>query len=105
MDAVFRWDHRFLKATCAVLVAFWPTAWGLAQTEACAVIASHPETPASLAYGQGQYSHAEDLYGQAVNGSPQDLKVGAALVQTLLHEGEVQRAASQVNKMMAVDPH
>jgi len=105
MDAVFRLDHRFLKATCAVLVAFWPTAWGLAQTEACAVIASHPETPASLAYGQGQYSHAEDLYGQAVNGSPQDLKVGAALVQTLLHEGEVQRAASQVNKMMAVDPH
>jgi hypothetical protein len=105
MHVALRSKYRLSRVGCVILLAVWPLASSLAQTEKCAVVEPHPETPASLAYGQGQYSHAEDLYGQAVNGSPQDLKVGAALVQTLLHEGEVQRAASQVNKMLAADPH
>jgi hypothetical protein len=98
---------RFLRLTqisCVAVVSL-VTASGHAQTAQCPAIESHPETPALLAYGQGQYSHAEDLYGQALNAAPQDLQIHAALVQTLLHEAEIPRASSEVDKMLAVDPH
>ncbi len=97
--------YRFLTVGFACLLVVWPLAEGLAQTEACAVIESHPETPASSAYAKGQYSRAEDLYGQALAAAPGDLRLAAGLVQTLLHEGSVSQAAARVSKMMAVDPN
>jgi len=75
------------------------------QGTACTAIADHELTPAESAYASGRYSRAEDLYGQDVAQKPNDLPLAAAYVQTLLHEGEFERARTQVNKMQAAAPH
>jgi tetratricopeptide (TPR) repeat protein len=78
---------------------------GLGQAAACPAVSGHSDTPARVAYREGHYSHAEDLYGQALNQHPGDLLLSAEMVQTLLLEGEISRASSQVDKMLAGEPH
>jgi tetratricopeptide (TPR) repeat protein len=78
---------------------------GLGQAAACPAVPSHPDTPARVAYSESHYSRAEDLYGQELNQHPGDLQLSAEMVKTLLAEGEISRASSQVDKMLAGDPH
>jgi len=76
-----------------------------AQSEACSTVAPSDPTPAAAAYTAARYSQAEDLYGQAVAKNPHDLQLSAALVKTLLREGQVDQAASQVNKILPDNPN
>jgi len=78
---------------------------GFGQAAVCPAVPSHSDTPARVAYREGHYSRAEDLYGQELNQHPGDLQLSAEMVQTLLREGEISRASSQADKMLAGDPH
>ena len=75
------------------------------QPPSCPAIAEHPLTPADVAYGEGSYHKAEDLYGQTLAQQPHDAVLSAAFVHALLHNGEIEQAAAQVNKTLADDPH
>jgi tetratricopeptide (TPR) repeat protein len=105
MPIAFRNFPPVLSIPCvtwAAAVLFLPLPV-FSQTAACPAIAQHPVTPADIAYREGSYRKAEDLYGEALAQSPHDLQLSAALVHTWLHEGEVSQASAQVNKMIADD--
>ena len=75
-----------------------------ADPSSCAAVAEHEPTQAEAEYAQGRYARAEDLYGQELTQHPDDLALSAAFVHTLLHEGETDRAATQIAKALAADP-
>ncbi|HEV2710543.1 MAG TPA: aspartyl protease family protein [Edaphobacter sp.] len=72
--------------------------------QSCPSIPIHPDNPADSAYAQGNYKDAEDLYDQELVKHPKDAMLSAALVQTWLHEGEVDQAAAQAVKSLADNP-
>jgi tetratricopeptide (TPR) repeat protein len=105
MSYAFRYFLPVLPSACItwVAVALFLPLPVFSQTAACAAIAQHPATPADIAYSEGNYRKAEDLYGEELAKSPHDLQLSAALVHTWLHQGEVSQASAQVNKMIADD--
>jgi hypothetical protein len=91
---------------CALLIAGLASALPIfAEQASCPVIAAHELTPAETAYAAGHYSKAEDLYDQAVAQHLDDIQLSAALVYTLLHEGDVAQAEAKVNHIMAMQPN
>jgi tetratricopeptide (TPR) repeat protein len=90
---------------CVAAAFITPVASAYGQTPACTAVPARASTPADTAYGDGNYTEAEQLYAQALARSPQDASLSAALVRTLLHEGKVTQAASQANAILAEDPH
>jgi len=71
----------------------------------CPAVAAHELTPAETAYAAGHYSKAEDLYGQAITQHPDDVQLSAALVRTLLHEGDVEQAEAKVDHIRGAQPN
>ncbi len=93
------------KAACvasALLVLAVPVP---GQKTACPAAVHEKASAAELAYGEGRYQRAEDLYGQQLAAHPGDLDLSAGLVKTWLHEGEVEQASAQVNRVLASAPH
>lgn len=76
-----------------------------AEQTACPAIAAHEPTPAEAEYAAGHFSKAEDLYGQAIAQHPDDMQLFAALVRTLLHQGDVEQAAAKVDRMLGAQPN
>ncbi|HWA93273.1 MAG TPA: aspartyl protease family protein [Terracidiphilus sp.] len=72
--------------------------------QSCPGISTHPDSPAVNAYAQGNYKLAEELYSQELAQRPKDAMLSAALVQTWLREGEVDKAAAQAAKSLADNP-
>jgi thioredoxin-like negative regulator of GroEL len=93
----------WMTGIAAILLA--PSVFLCGQSPACPAVADHAATPAGTAYGEGRYGAAEELYEQALAKSPQDVELSAALVHTLLHEGKVAQASTQVNTILAANPH
>ncbi|MGA2169804.1 MAG: tetratricopeptide repeat protein [Terracidiphilus sp.] len=87
------------------MVLLCPAISVCAQVPACPAVADRAVTAADTAYSEGRYADAEGLYQQALAHSPQDVQLSAALVRTLLHEGKVSQAATQVNTTLAANPH
>jgi len=94
---------RWIRWIAMVLLC--PAISVCAQVPACPAVADRAATPADTAYSEGRYADAEGLYQQALAQSPQDVQLSAALVRTLLHEGKVSQAATQVNTTLAANPH
>jgi tetratricopeptide (TPR) repeat protein len=103
---------NFCRASCrasrmsgiaAILLAAAVSVCG--QSPVCPAVADHAVSPAGTAYGEGRYGAAEELYEQALAKSPQDVELSAALVHTLLHEGKIAQASTQVNTVLAANPH
>jgi tetratricopeptide (TPR) repeat protein len=67
------------------------------QVTTCPSISVRAATEADKAYSEERYADAERLYTQAWAERPKDVELSAALVRTLLHEGEVSRASARVN--------
>jgi Flp pilus assembly protein TadD len=89
--------------SAAILPAQDPQA--TSRPGACPAVPEHTPTEAETEYSQRRYDRAEYLYGQELAQHPGDLKLSAAMVHTLLREGEIERASAQVAKAMAADPH
>jgi len=103
MPVGLRCIHRLLQVPCLIAISAFAGNASPGQAQSCPALKAPADTPAFVAYRDAHYSRAEDLYGQDLSKRPDDLQIAAALVQTLLHEGEVARASSQVEKMMATD--
>jgi len=73
------------------------TALVFGQDTACLPIPVGPAMEADKAYIEKRYGDAENLYVKALEQRPKDIKLTAALVQTLLHEGKISQASAQVN--------
>ena len=104
MPAGSRCFHRLVYISCLIALSALAGYAGPGQAQSCPAVKPPSDTPALVAYREAHYSRAEDLYGQELSQRPGDLQLAAALVQTLLHEGQVARASGQVEKMMATDP-
>jgi tetratricopeptide (TPR) repeat protein len=96
--AKFNLAHRFLLLLFAMVSSV------AAAQQGCPSLSPQPENPADSAYAKGSYSHAEDLYGQELAKHPGDARLSAALVQTWIHEGELNQAAAQALKSLAANP-
>jgi tetratricopeptide (TPR) repeat protein len=94
--------HRWMKWIVAVLICPVPSAIG--QTATCPVQPPGPATDADKAYSEGRYADAEHLYAREIAQQPQDIERSAALVRTLLKEGAIAEAASQVNGILPRNP-
>jgi len=97
------WRALWTSGIAAILLA--PAVSLCGQSPACPAVAEHTATPAGTAYGEGRYGAAEELNEQALAKTPQDVELSAALVHTLLHEGKVAQASTQVNTTLAANPH
>jgi predicted Zn-dependent protease len=76
-----------------------------AQQATCPATVTHEPTPPETEYAAGHYSRAEDLYGQAIAQHPDDVQLSAALVHTLLHEGDIEQAAAKLDHMLKAQPN
>ena len=74
------------------------------QTRTCPAVAASTPTPADAAYLNASFGEAEQLYSQALAQSPHDVKLTAALVRTLLHEGKISEAAEQAGAATQQEP-
>jgi tetratricopeptide (TPR) repeat protein len=72
--------------------------------QSCPSLSTYADNPADSAYAQSNYKQAKDLYYQELVEHPKDAKLSAALVQTWLHEREVDQAAAQATKSLADNP-
>ncbi|MEO8735406.1 MAG: aspartyl protease family protein [Edaphobacter sp.] len=72
--------------------------------QSCPGISTHLDNPADSAYAQGNYKNAEELYSQELVKRPKDATLSAALVQTWLHELEIDQAAARAIQSLADNP-
>lgn len=87
------------------LFLFFAMASSIATAQqSCPRLSTLLDNPADSTYAQGNYKQAEDLYGQELVKRPKDAQLSAALVQTWLHEGEVDEAAALAAKSLADNP-
>lgn len=101
MPIAFRYFRPVLSIPCLTWVAaalFLPLPV-FSQTAACPAIAQHPATQADIAYSEGSYRKAEDLYGAALAQRPHDLQLSAALVHTWLHQERCLRPFSSAARL------
>ena len=89
----------------ALTAIFFVPAMAVAQGAGCSAVAARSATPADTAYRDGDYAKAEQLYTQALGREPNDVKLEAALVSTLLNENKADEAAQRARAMLAADPH
>ncbi|HEV2462472.1 MAG TPA: aspartyl protease family protein [Acidobacteriaceae bacterium] len=75
------------------------------QTNACPVVNAAPLTNADKAYSAERYADAESLYATALEQHPNSIALKAALVRTLLHEGKLSEAASEMEGISPDDSH
>ncbi len=75
-----------------------------AQNPACTVVAAHGSIPAETAYAGGDYTQAETLYTQALVEKPDDERLGAGLVRTLLRDRKIVEAANRTDSLIAAHP-
>jgi tetratricopeptide (TPR) repeat protein len=94
-----------LRVPLIAVVAVWLITAAFGQSAPCPAAAVRANTPADAAYAAGKYADAETLYGQQLAEHPHDPLVAAALVRTLLHEGDIAQATSVVNRILPEDPH
>jgi tetratricopeptide (TPR) repeat protein len=96
---------RFSRSSWVAVLLLWPavSVWGRAP--ACSTVATGSATPAETAYSESRYADAEGLYQQELAQHPQDVELSAALVHTLLHEGKLAQAATQMNAIQSASPH
>lgn len=67
----------------------------------CAVVHSHPPSPAEQAYLKGDFEHAVTLYQEDIQSRPNDSELILGLVHALLKQQKVQDAADVVQKALA----
>jgi tetratricopeptide (TPR) repeat protein len=75
------------------------------ETSACKAVAPHELSPAEKAYSDGFYPKAEQLFTQALAEKPQDPRLAARLIDTLLHQDKVAQAVEQLNAAVTANPN
>jgi predicted aspartyl protease len=76
----------------------------LALAVSCPVAPPHPRTPADVAFLHGDFNQAASLYQQALQQTPDDPTLTAALSETLLRQQKIQDADSLIQKALAAHP-
>lgn len=61
-------------------------------------------SPAEIAYGQGEYKKATDLFTSEVSAAPADEPLRAALIQNLIAKGDLGEATKRVEALIAAKP-
>ncbi|MDE3199468.1 MAG: tetratricopeptide repeat protein [Acidobacteriota bacterium] len=95
-------QRRLAAGPLAALLLVLPHLDG--QTATCKAVGAHAVTPAEKAYGDADFAMAEQLYAQALAAKPNDAVLSAKLVETLLKEGKVAEAETQVKSAAAANP-
>jgi tetratricopeptide (TPR) repeat protein len=105
MPLSIRSSCRLTQSSWIAVLLLCPAAsfWG--QAPACSTVAARSATPADTAYSESRYADAEGLYQQELAQRPQDVELSAALVHTMLHEGKIAQASTQVNAILPANPH
>jgi tetratricopeptide (TPR) repeat protein len=108
MHSIFGFPRRafFLLHIAWILSAMLlPMTPAVGQSPACPVVAASDPTPAETAYAAAQYPQAKALYEEALTAQPHNLQLSAAVVRTLLHQGDLTQAAAHAEKNLAENPN
>lgn len=94
--------HKLPWLATALLIAASPA---LAQSTSCPAITDHADSPADIAYAQGKFSTAEDLYAQQLLQQSHDPQLTASLVRALLRQDKLDDAVAQLRNALPANPH
>ena len=75
-----------------------------ANPSACPLVPTHQPTPADEAFARGDYTETEGLYRRLLIETPDDERLGADLVRTLLREKKLAEAAAEATRRSNAHP-